>query len=359
MSVRQIPDDESMDAREAVAVVLRNWRDELRTLFATELFQRAETIVRVLPGTVEIHRIQNGLDDTIGVVPCDQASEKSCTLELARVMDRSGVGSDVVLVLPADNVLRLRLTMPRSTRAALHGALRYEIERISPINQADLYYDFVALSSKNDNLEIELRIVRKNVLDEAVALCGAAGLSVAGLRFEDDSQPADWRCFPVDQRAFARNLWRRFGSIALAGLAALLVLAVLLGAYTRETAKLDALTEAVIDAGTRAARVERTQQLIDRTAKDLALPILEKRSPLVISTLAELTQILPDGTWITELTLDGSKVRIEGSSSSASDLIGLIDRSGKFANAHFEAPLVHDQTANVDRFDLSFEIRGP
>ncbi|HEY5337642.1 MAG TPA: PilN domain-containing protein [Rhizomicrobium sp.] len=365
MSIRPVVEDDNVTVLEILGIVLGNWKDEIARLVrekfalwdsaqSTQMFVRMQEHVTLLCG------LRDGALENIAQIERASGADKIHAREISRTVAHLELGTDIALILPADSFLHPRLTMPRARRGALASALRYEIERLSPIDPSNVYYDFVADDAASDTstIEMELRIVRKALVDDSVALCRTAGLAVCGIYADGDSRPLGWRSFPIDRSALARTLARRFGLAALGVLALLLLMAVLVGAYIRGTSQMDALTDAVADAGLQAARVERLQQTIDMTTADLTLPGRQKQAPLFVGVLAELTQILPDGTWLTELTMDGPKIRIQGASPAASDLIGLIDRSPRFANTQFEAPLVRDTAAKVDRFDLSFGVRG-
>ncbi len=364
MSTGPLSHEDDLRVAEIAGIVLRNWRDELILLLREKLAllggaRRRQTILRVYPDVVQLAQMRGrDIEETAALARAGMA-DSVLGKDLGRIVRQYELGKDVFVVLPTDSILHPKLTMPLARRAALQSALRYEIERLSPVDPSELYYDFLRVDGDPDtgSAELELRIVRKTLVDEAVGLCHAADLAVGGLYFEGDARAADWQAFPIDRNALLRTLARRFGLAALGGLTVFLLVAVLLGAYLRGAAALDVLNDAVVDAGMQAAQVEQLQQTIARTTSDLSLATRQKQAPLFIATLAELTRTLPDGTWITELTMDGSKIRIQGASPSASDLIGLIDHSPRFANAQFEAPLVHDVSANVDRFDLSFDVR--
>jgi hypothetical protein len=51
-------------------------------------------------------------------------------------------------------------------------------------------------------------------------------------------------------------------------------------------------------------------------------------------------------------------VRIRGLSNSAAALIALFDTSPMFADAQFRAPLMQGPRAGLERFDMSFQLRG-
>jgi hypothetical protein len=157
---------------------------------------------------------------------------------------------------------------------------------------------------------------------------------VSAIRFQDDVRPADRSAFPADRRAWLLGLWRRRSVAALGGLAVFLLLAVLLASYLRGAAILDSLTDELLTEGARASRVEQLQHRIEKATT------------------------LPDGSWLTEFSMSGNRIRIGGYSRAASDLIGVFDRSGRFINAQFAAPVTQGPSPGIERFDLTFETAG-
>jgi general secretion pathway protein L len=357
LMLKPIPDEPALDMQAAARLVLANWRRKLQAAWGPVLLSGGpETIVQVTPLSLEVYRSHAEQTDLVGSVPVE--SNKPDIRVLRALAERAGSAEGITLRLPAEAVLRPRLTLPYAGRDAMLGALGFEIERISPVPPQELYYDYTIASRTQNLADLELRLVKRHMLDGHLAACHAAGLTVAAIAFEGDPRMADWRSFPIDRSARIRVLLQRYRRIGIIGLAALLLIAVLIGAYERQSAALDAAISASVEAGQRAARVEKLKHTITLASTDLGYAAAQKQSPLLVSVLAELTQILPDGTSVNEMTFDGKTVRITGLSGAAADLIGLIDRSPKFRSARFEAPLVHDQAGNTDRFDLSFQLRG-
>ena len=267
---------------------------------------------------------------------------------------------DAVLSLSSDDVLRPSVRLPRASFSTLRRALGYEIERLSPISPDTVYFDFAVTrrDQASNTVEIELRIIRRDIVDPAVALAHAANLSVSAIRFEDDARGADWRAFPVDRSGFLRAQARHRGPALLASAAVVLLIAILLALYLRGAAVADDLTDQVSTEGMRAAEVERLRHRIDRTATQFAFLEKQRRAPSFVAVLNDVTRTLPDGTWITEFDLTANRIRIEGYSHAASDLIAVFDRSGRFTNAQFAAPVTQGSAAGVERFDLTFELAG-
>jgi general secretion pathway protein L len=350
------------DAGAAIAFLLRHWRDELASL-ATGIFGRF--LPRPPPPLViAVHatEIVLGYDEAGELATLARINRNAdSTHALAGVLTRYGLaGADVVLLIPGTDVLRPTLQLPNGRASALAGALRYELERLTPLDTDELYFDYViaARERSTNTARIQLRIIRKEIVDSAVALCRTSGLRIAAIGFEGDTRPASWRQFPVDRAAHLRDLWRAQGNAALSGVAVLLLAAFLFAVYARGSAEIDSLNDQVADEGQHAARVERIAREIVTTRREFAALAREKSQPLAVAVLADLTRILPDGTWLSEIQIDGRTVRIQGNSPSASELIGRIDSSGRFANAQFEAPVVQDAALHADHFSMVLDVAG-
>ncbi len=354
------------DVRQAAAAVAAAWRHEFAAL-ARALFGSAfehgpgDLRVEFLEAEIALRWVEGEASRELGHV--ERGQEHASRALRAILSDASGTAAqrrDMVLVLYPGDVLRPTVRLPHASQRILRDALRYELERLSPVAPGDVCFDFRILSRdrQTNTVEAELRIIRRDIVDDAVKLCHAAGLAIGAVRFGGDERLADWRAFPVDRKAVLRRYWRRWNVALLGGSALLLLLAVLLAAYLRGAADADALSDQVLNEGIRAARVERLQQRIDQTAAQMAFLDRQKRSPLFVAVLADIARTLPDGTWISEMDLTGNKIRLEGYSHAASDLIGLFDRSGRFANAQFVAPVTQGSSQGVERFDLTVEIAG-
>ena len=78
--------------------------------------------------------------------------------------------------------------------------------------------------------------------------------------------------------------------------------------------------------------------------------------PTVTELLDALTHLAPDDTWLTELQIAGTDIRLTGAAGSATALLGLIAQSPDFRNAAFRSPVVQDSRLGRERFDLGAQI---
>jgi Tfp pilus assembly protein PilN len=74
--------------------------------------------------------------------------------------------------------------------------------------------------------------------------------------------------------------------------------------------------------------------------------------------LKELTDRIPNGTWLLSLRVEGRKVDLEGLSPSASEIFAVLTRDGRFKSVEFGAPITR-QADNNERFKIRGEFVPP
>jgi Tfp pilus assembly protein PilN len=120
-----------------------------------------------------------------------------------------------------------------------------------------------------------------------------------------------------------------------------------------ELARLDARVAALRPA------VGRVADAMDAIAEiDGKIAILQAASPgsgQPIEVLRELTQRLPQGTWLTGVRLEGVKVEIDGFSPAASEIFPLLTQDGRFRKVEFASPITR-QPDNLERFQIRAEF---
>lgn len=123
-----------------------------------------------------------------------------------------------------------------------------------------------------------------------------------------------------------------------------------------DLAKFDARVAALRPA---AERYEETLSDLDDAQGRIAVLREEaSASGEALQILRELTDRLPNGTWLLALRLEGRKVDIEGLSPSASEIFPALTRDGRFRSVEFGAPITR-QADNIERFKIRGEFVPP
>ncbi len=108
-----------------------------------------------------------------------------------------------------------------------------------------------------------------------------------------------------------------------------------------------------------AERYEETlSDLDDAQGRIAALREEASASGEALQILRELTDRLPNGTWLVALRLEGRKIDIEGLSPSASEIFPALTRDGRFRSVDFGAPITR-QADNIERFKIRGEFVPP
>jgi general secretion pathway protein L len=105
------------------------------------------------------------------------------------------------------------------------------------------------------------------------------------------------------------------------------------------------------------SRVVATMAALEaREARLAAIAAFRTGRPTAVGLLETMSATLQDGSWLNGLTLEGNRVVLDGRSSDAARLVGLLGGTPPFATAAFAAPVMRDPNTGTERFRLSLEL---
>lgn len=82
-----------------------------------------------------------------------------------------------------------------------------------------------------------------------------------------------------------------------------------------------------------------------------------EQAPNKLNVLKDLTQLIPDHTWLFNLRISQQNLEMGGMSKSAADLIPLLEKSGWLTKTEFASPIVTDAN-KLEHFKIKAEIKG-
>ncbi|MDT8343353.1 MAG: PilN domain-containing protein, partial [Thermohalobaculum sp.] len=141
---------------------------------------------------------------------------------------------------------------------------------------------------------------------------------------------------------------------------AVLALGLLVVPLHRAGTRLAEAEEAAQSARQAAVHAEALSRRIEAlAARETALVDRRRTEPRALDHLAEVTRLLPDGSYLIQMTLAGGKLSMTGYAARATPLLGIVERSDRFAAARFTEPVLPDARMGAERFAIAADLAGP
>jgi general secretion pathway protein L len=266
-------------------------------------------------------------------------------------------GSHAELALKPGRFLFRPLELPQRATEFLGGVVRAQIDRLTPWNANDAAFGWSAPADAGTDRMVVTVAATARVLVQPVidALIGAgadsvsvstAAVGAAPIRVLEHSARGTIDVARVRGALLAVLI--AAGLLAGASLSAAAVYGYKLGNEQDELARRIAERRAALRAG----RESGTQALSPQR-------VLERRkfqTPSSVIVLEVLSQILPDHTYVTELRIEGDKLRVTGVTRDAPSLIRLIEQSPHFTRATFFAPTTKAPADPGEQFHIEAQI---
>ena len=345
--------------KSGLAQFLSWWRSELLSALPPawrEWIAAERPVVTLAPDSQgwRLRRVRAGLVETEEVVAVDRQA-------LEQGADRLRAGQEhaprQVLLLPAADTLRRRLTLPLAAEEHLASVLAFEMDRQTPFRADQLYFDhrIQKRDSTARTMLVELLAVPRKLLDELLQKVGDLHLDAADVAFGD--LPAGFNLLPPERRA--HRVDKRLRVNLILGVAAVaLVWVVMWQSLALREQAIDRLNE---DKGLSSAAAMQSAELKRqlRDAIEGASFLADKKAgqAVTVDVLAEITRLVPDDTWLERLSFIGSQVQLQGQSARADKLIGILTDSRCLAKPQFQGIIQPDGATGKERFSLAADLK--
>jgi general secretion pathway protein L len=266
-------------------------------------------------------------------------------------------GNHAELELKGGRFLFRPLELPQRATEFLGGVVRAQIDRLTPWSANDAAFGWSApTAAGTDRMVVTVAATARALVQpviDALTKAGAESVSVstaaegaAPIRVLDQSARGVLDITQV-RRALVAVL---IGAGLLAGIS--LSAAAVYG-YTLGGEQ-DELTRRIVERrlALRAGREGGKQA----TSPLRALERRKSQTASSVVVLDVLSQILPDHTYVTELRIEGDKLRVIGVTRDAPSLIRLIEQSPHFTRATFFAPTTRAPSDPGERFHIEAQI---
>ena len=347
------------------------WSGEIKALLPTGLQQALDQLEQtLLVSLVNGHanvQLLSGEDSKDIVVlnldsesPEDQEKNRSTIAKLLPDITTS------ILEIPNDRVLQRKVSLPLQTEEKLGDVLGFEMGRLTPFEQDQVYFDFriTERDKAKQAVNLDLSVVRRKTVDQALDRLEEYGvtpavLSVAAkdaIHNEIDGVGSTVNLLPSERRGKSASRKHYIPSALTALAAVLTIVAVALPLLHQTTLQKDLDGQIEVVRAEALAAGQTRDQIAQVITQGNFFSTKRAEKPTVVQMLDEVSRILPDDTWLARFELNKTQLSLHGESKSASSLISLVEASAMFSNARFSSPVTKNPRTSNDRFVLETQI---
>jgi general secretion pathway protein L len=261
----------------------------------------------------------------------------------------------LLLRVAPDRGLCKKLSVPLAARRDLKTLLGFEIDRESPFEQSEVYWNFMAgaQDKARGKLDVDLVIVPRSIADAAIAAARDAGFDPAALEVDVGAgkpvliwiaaQPGMRRILPY------RKL------IPLAAVTGGLAAALVILSFAGQQWSLFIADRTISQLRGTAQEASGLQQAANHRLASIRF-LGRGGDSSALAVLAAATRTLPDDTYLSSLGLHDGHVTMSGYSESAASLIGRLEKSSSFRDPVFDSPLTEAEESDEEKFTISMSL---
>jgi general secretion pathway protein L len=270
----------------------------------------------------------------------------------------------IAIALRPEQFFKRTLVLPLQAANAVEGIVARDLVEKTPFRLADIHYDY-AVVLEADKLIVTQQLVKRDSAEAAVL---AFGIEISDIGFLDAAtqggETAQAPAITLHRDRGDRTSLARRTALALAGSA--VVLAMITGGivYWRQQSALDALGPQIAKMRPQAQEVrDAFAKLQHRQSSFGHLLARKHQAPALLDIWDEVTRLVPNDTWLTELHVTDaspsqeSHLAVSGFSTAAAKLVVVFDRSPLFREAALTAAIALDANEQRERFALQAVVR--
>lgn len=292
-----------------------------------------------------------------GTVPAPEM-----TAYLASIGGLLGASRTVGLRLPNSACFTRPTELPALARRDFAKLLGLDLERSTPFKRGDVLTAFEVDPTPTDKgmLKVKHLIVKRRPLEGVLSQIEAAGFNVTRIEClgADGMSPMPVTFEgPTETQAEEQPAQGPVRGLALAAVA--LACSALYLYVDRHESALQSL-QANVDRLKVKAQAQRDALGKAQAAFAVVGNVGKLRAETVskVAVLEELTRILPDTAWVSDVKIDGATVDISGLATSAASLVPLLERSRLFMDAMSTSSFTFDPRDDKERFAIRIRIRN-
>ena len=290
----------------------------------------------------------------LGQYALDDASLRDALTRLPRLNRMT-----VILKTPPDLLLEQDIVLPLQAEHDLKRVVAYEMDRLTPFRADQVLW--TCLAGKRDavrnRLHLRVTVIPRKQLEPLLAALRLSGL--VPTRIEAGDTVVSRRVIPLVEEHEARSWFGPRVEAFAMGVCGLLALTAVALPFVLQSIAASGLDERIEAIKPQVAETEKLRKAIASsaaTADTIVAAHHQVGAPLQI--IAMLTDVLPDDTYLTTLSLRQRKLAFGGRSAAAARLIGAMAAHPLVRNPAFVAPVIRDETNGGQMFSIRSDL-GP
>lgn len=270
-------------------------------------------------------------------------------------------GKRVSLAFSGNTGLDLNFRIPNGPIPELRKMIEEEIRFRSPFQAGEFLTAWSATETDTGDWHIRGFVALKSVVAPLVDELRSVGLSLVEFRREngEKSFSAAPAWLSGTDAATAGASKGRKPRVALPRVVVILGIAAtvfILSSIANVVAKNRSLT--TLEAEATQARATIAAEAQARSSR-VAFDEMRTRSYRMIWLVGALTEALPDGTWLDQVTVEENELIVTGFGPSAAEVSRLLGATPSLADVRFASPITRDNTQNLERFRIAATIQEP
>ncbi len=261
-----------------------------------------------------------------------------------------------VLRLREEQILGAVTTYPPSARAQLQRIARFDVDRLTPFKNEDVYASAQILGADEKQLQVRLLVARRSDVDRLCDLLLPLGVSIDIV--DCVSAPyLETGCNLIETPGRRPSFVPSTQRWLLAMTCLLATLAFPLREAWQLNDAIEALQAISEKAQAAAAQTAKLREQIE--ARQHARAFLTEREQhyvRAVDVLRAVTHALPDHAWLHRFELKGDTLVLQGESREGAVLPVMLEATGVITEPRFTSPLVRNPGSNAERFTLGAGI---
>ncbi len=277
-------------------------------------------------------------------------------------------GAQITLVVPKAWTIVKTAEFPLIVKDTLSDVVAYELDRLTPLSPERAVYDFRIIAEDENRIRILIAAMKAerlqpylDALTEKGITIGRVGLSAAGATGLDPEENGG----VVDGISLLDKGIHRRPKTPMTLTVLLLAVLIVAGLFWMvsplqiEEKKIEIIDREIAARKDEVKKIEAMKKERDGLEKEIAaINAFRTSRPMTLNLLKEMTQVLPDNTWLSRVRFTDSTVEIEGYATSATDILPKLEASRYFKKVEFASPTTRDARLKADRFVIKMEIEG-